>query len=234
MGVRARPAQWHSLPRNAQGELAYGEFTTRSLACNSWRSVLQQPGIDGYTGRCLLQHFVRARCTELSACRARRVQVPLEATENKTVLKERLSALTGIPVADMKIRISANQVVMIDTQSNILVGSTGVSAGAVPQRTPCILLGSSRLPASQRFLVVVLKTRKHVHRSSRTAYVWLALPVLPSSRPISPRPPLHCLFVVVVVSTDDDSCVTASPLRAATQVKPDLNKPTWITTSFGN
>lgn len=48
------------------------------------------------------------------------------------VVKRKLQAATGIPASNMKIRLGGyNQFVMIDTTSNIRVGSSGITSGAL-------------------------------------------------------------------------------------------------------
>ena len=58
-------------------------------------------------------------------------QVALEEEENVAELKRKLEQAVGVPASDMKIRLGGyNQFVMIDTTSNIRVGSCGVTKGA--------------------------------------------------------------------------------------------------------
>jgi len=81
---------------------------------------------------------VRERGCGLTACHiAERMcvgplcQVDLEEEEDVSELKRKLAQAVPVPVCDMKIRLGGyNQFVMIDTASNIRVGSTGVTMGA--------------------------------------------------------------------------------------------------------
>ena len=51
------------------------------------------------------------------------------------MVKQRLQEAIGIPASDMKLRLCGhNQMVMIDTASNIKVGSCGVTQGAARAR----------------------------------------------------------------------------------------------------
>ena len=51
--------------------------------------------------------------------------------DRPSVVKQRLQEAIGIPASDMKLRLCGhNQMVMIDTASNIKVGSCGVTQGA--------------------------------------------------------------------------------------------------------
>ena len=55
----------------------------------------------------------------------------MEEEDNVAELKRKLEQAVGIPAADMKIRLGGyNQFVMIDTTSNIRVGSCGLTQGA--------------------------------------------------------------------------------------------------------
>ena len=73
-------------------------------------------------------------------------QIDVEEGDRPTVVKQRLQEATGVPAADMKLRLcGSNQMVMIDTISNIKVGSCGVTHGAPrrvrsQQRAPLTLL----------------------------------------------------------------------------------------------
>ena len=54
----------------------------------------------------------------------------MEEGDSATRIKERLAAATGVPAKDMKLRMGGyNQMVMIDTASNIRVGTCGVTQG---------------------------------------------------------------------------------------------------------
>ena len=55
----------------------------------------------------------------------------MEEGDSSTAIKERLQRATGVPAADIKLRLGGyNQMVMIDKASNIRVGSCGVTQGA--------------------------------------------------------------------------------------------------------
>lgn len=47
------------------------------------------------------------------------------------MIKQRLERELGIPAKDMKLRVSGSGLVMIDTASNIRVGSAGTTQGAL-------------------------------------------------------------------------------------------------------
>jgi hypothetical protein len=59
----------------------------------------------------------------------------MEEGDSTTAIKQRLQQATGVPAAEMKLRLGGyNQMVMIDTASNIRVGSCGVTQGACSAR----------------------------------------------------------------------------------------------------
>ena len=59
----------------------------------------------------------------------------MEEGDRPTVVKQRLQEAIGIPASDMKLRLCGhNQMVMIDTASNIKVGSCGVTQGTAKAR----------------------------------------------------------------------------------------------------
>jgi hypothetical protein len=72
--------------------------------------------------------------------------VALEEEENVAELKRKLEQAVGVPASDMKIRLGGyNQFVMIDTASNIRVGSCGLTKGAQRTgRTPGTRTGTPR------------------------------------------------------------------------------------------
>ena len=58
-------------------------------------------------------------------------QIDVDEGDRPSVVKQRLEKAIGVPAADMKLRLSGhNQMVMVDTASNIKVGSCGVTQGA--------------------------------------------------------------------------------------------------------
>lgn len=68
----------------------------------------------------------------------------MEEGDRPSVVKQRLQKAIGVPAADMKLRLCGhNQMVMIDTVSNIKVGSCGVTQGAA--RSAC-----AHSPAARR------------------------------------------------------------------------------------
>ena len=66
----------------------------------------------------------------------------MEEGDSSTLIKQRLQAATGVPAKDIKLRMGGyNQMVMIDTASNIRVGTCGVTQGE-----RCGALHGCRLP----------------------------------------------------------------------------------------
>jgi hypothetical protein len=55
----------------------------------------------------------------------------MEEGDSSTAVKQRLQQATGVPASEMKIRLGGyNQMVMIDTTTNIRVGTCGMTQGA--------------------------------------------------------------------------------------------------------
>ena len=74
----------------------------------------------------------------MAAPRACVPQIELEEGDSSSLVKQRLQAATGVPATDMKIRLGGyNQMVMIDTASNIRVGTSGITKGALAAAQPC-------------------------------------------------------------------------------------------------
>ncbi len=72
----------------------------------------------------------------------RRAQIDVDEHDSVNVVKRKLQAAVGIPASDMKIRLGGyNQFVMIDTTTNIRVGTCGLTTGA-PHH--------ARLPSQQK------------------------------------------------------------------------------------
>jgi len=54
-------------------------------------------------------------------------------------VKRKLERVTGIPAAEMKVRLGGyNQMVMLDTTTNVRVGTCGVTRGALSARAAMV------------------------------------------------------------------------------------------------
>jgi len=59
-------------------------------------------------------------------------QINLEEHDKMSEVKRKLERVTGIPAAEMKVRLGGyNQMVMLDTTTNVRVGTCGVTRGAL-------------------------------------------------------------------------------------------------------